>query len=637
MWHLMKSELLRFRGLALGFALAHLLLLRVVSMFTDLYLPSMAKLMPGVVLYSLCGLILGIYQYGSYRSINRWTYLIHRPLQPWRIFLALSGAGALLLFLVIGMPWVLVTALVDGLAGQWVDLRHYWMGAFLFGTSLSFYLAGAYITLSKAKAALVALGLPVFFLTWHAVGLWIFVPQLAVVLALAALALSVFKPDLSTPVRKPAAVAVNAVALQLVFLMAVTALSGTLFQVGLITSLHGVKGFSVHDWSSYFPEGTYGYVDYSTGQPEKVLAHGLALLDSEHGEFLKRQLALTETASVPLHAKRYPAPVRHQLLHADRNLVLVDEEHEEVWTFRHDRMLFEGRSTTSGASAGWLGVRGPGEAENTVAETERFERVPLVLGNRWLLTERRLYQFDPKTREVRERFVLPEGERVLSTWSDHGSFTTLVSDRALYLLEAEDSEDELSRLVAEAVVPLPDDGRYLQGVEVAELLDGYLFSFLYGQFDNAGYVDSRQVVVELGSEGRMETLAERPLVAGLPALYRYRAFVASPVVESFRDLLWSGIAPRRWSRVGFSEIATRRVPGSVLWAALAVALLSAILTAWVARRRRLTPRQRWGWTVGSFLTGVPGLLSFLFLTPKREQLPRSAPVGLTLAPALEEA
>ena len=158
MWNLLKSELTRFRSLAIGFAVAHFLLLRGISALSDLFVPSAAKLIPGLLLYSLCGLLLGLYQLGSYKKINRWTYLIHRPQRPLSILLSISGAAAGLLLLVVAVPWWLVAATLDGFTAQWVDSRHYLMGLFLLGISFAFYLVGAYVALSKSRCSSVGSG-----------------------------------------------------------------------------------------------------------------------------------------------------------------------------------------------------------------------------------------------------------------------------------------------------------------------------------------------------------------------------------------------------------------------------------------------------------------------------------------------
>jgi hypothetical protein len=632
----MKSELTRFRNLAIGFAILHLVVLRAVATFSDLYVPSMAKLLPGLMLYALVGLLLGLFQLGSYRKINRWTYLIHRPMEPAQILLAIAGGAALLLFAVVAVPWLLVAALSDAVTAQWVDSRQYLMGFFLFGISLSFYLVGCYIALSRTRVALVAIVLPSFYLTWHAVGLWIFVPQVLVIAWLAFLAYSVFKPDLSThPTGVP--LVANAVTLQVAFLLVGAVVATTIYQTGLIVRLHGLKSFAVHSWNDYFPDGTLEHVSYLTSDPAKMIEHGLALTSSDHATFLRRQVRLAEAASIPLPSLRRPTTVRHQLMLADRDSQLVDSEEGTVWTFSHDKMLFHGREMVSGRAVGWLGA--VGEPSKTLAEVQPFDEIPLVDGNN-LVTPRRIYRFDPEERATQLLFELPTEERVVSPLVRHGSFDTIVSDRALYFIEPENTEEPQGPWIATSVVPLPAPSRYLDQIAVAELLDGYLLSFVYGLQDDQGYAEGRQFVVELALDAPSATaptvVSERSLEAGFPALYRYRAFIASPLVHDLYDLTRGAIAPRRSNRVGWNDLIHRRLPAEVLWAALLVALVSTVLTTWIGTRRSLPTAVRYRWTAAALLTGLPGFLSFLCLTPRQVRRPDPAAPRIALVQTVEK-
>ena len=248
-----------------------------------------------------------------------------------------------------------------------------------------------------------------------------------------------------------------------------------------------------------------------------------------------------------------------------------------------------------------------------------FEEIPLALGHQ-LLTEHQLFQFDALSNRLGLRFEIPQDQRFISSFQDHGSYGSLVSNSQLYLLEPKDPEDRLSPLVTLAKIPLPKGPDYLAGIEIAELLDGYLMSFLYGHFEDRGFSPMEQVVVELGPSGELETLANRPLIHGHPDEYIYRSFIVSPAIGTLSDLLWSAVAPRKWNRVSPKSLLTRPLPQPVLLAALWVALLSALSAYWIGGRRVLTPVRRRIWTAAVFLTGIPGLLSFLFLTSTRERL-----------------
>lgn len=622
MWHLMKSELLRFRGLAIGFAIAHLLLLRAVVQWGELFAPEMAKLAGSFLLYSLAGLALGLYQFGTYKKLDRWTYLIHRPLPPARILLALGGAAALLLLAVFVLPLALVTLYADVLTSQWVDLRHYLMAPFLFGNLLSFYLAGAFIALSASRAAVLVLVLPSFFLTRSAEGWWIFLPQLLIVLWLAYLVYAAFKPDLSTHLRRPMAVAASALPLQYSFLWLLFVLGSLTYSTTVAFQEHGWRSYAAHAWNDYFPEGTIEFVGYR--DEAGALAHGLRHVESERGRHLTKQIELAELYEIqPLFLK---SPTPGQPMFMDREDALRDGEQEIRWLFSHDRMLFHGRNMRTGAFVGWLGPQGPldptSDHQGLDQEAQRFAEIPFTIANRWLVTQHRLYEFDAQRQSLRLRFEITGDERLTTPLEIHGTFATVLSDQALYFFDPRDLDQEAGRVEPVAAVPLAGKVKNLSRINIAELIDGYLLSFVFGDPSQRGFHDARQVVAELGVDGRYEVVAEEPLTLGQPEIVVHQGFIASPVLQTLHDLAWSAIAPERPNRVALEDL-LRRSLSPRIWAwALGVAVCSALLTSFAAQRRRLQAGQRWAWTAAAFFFGLPAFLSFLFLTSASEHFVR---------------
>ncbi|MCG8458230.1 MAG: hypothetical protein MI919_18275, partial [Holophagales bacterium] len=388
MWHLIKSELLRFRAVAVALAVGVLLLLRGSMSIYPLFAADAAKTSITLLVCVVLGLSLGLYQLGSYRPSGQWTYLIHRPLGPKRIFLALAGAGLCLIFFVLVLPVLLMTAYLELAGSQWVDSRHYLLGPYLFGLTAAFYFAGAFIVLSRSRAAFLAVGITVFFLTREAEGAWIFVPQALVLLWLGGLCLAAFKPDLSTHVKKPWAVAAGTLALGYAFFWCASLGVGVAYSMGVIVKEHGIFGLSTFAWNDYFPPGTSEYVGYQNGRgalahgldPEALAAAGLegeALANARH---LQAQTALAEVFEVPgPRIARYP--VRHQLLFSDQRHELVDDEAEVLWLFSHDLMLFQGIDVRSGEGVGWMGLDGPVEGSApAIAAESRFPEVPVVVG-----------------------------------------------------------------------------------------------------------------------------------------------------------------------------------------------------------------------------------------------------------------
>ena len=627
MWHLVLSELIRFRSLAVPFAVAHFLLLRFLG-GSALFVPSILKLMLGALLYSLIGLIFGLYQIGSYRRRNQWAYLVHRPMAPRRIFLALSAAAGLLLTAVVVMPLVLMTVYVDFMTHAWVDGRHYLLPLFVFGLVLSFYWVGSLIALSASRAAFLVGLLPILFLNWQGEGLWIFVPQFLVVAWLGYLVASAFKPDLSRHVARPLAVMATAISLQVVMLGIVSGVVMIALQAGAAYQRHGWRSLSVQDWSTHFADGTYEAASYA--REAGLFRHGLAESSSPRSAHLLNQVALADIHGV--HRLVYGYPRRHQLYFMDKTLTLNDEERGVQWTFSHDRMMFYGQDAQSGVPVGWLGTQGVIDDETAASANGdlRFPGVPRTHGNRYVMTDHQLFEFDAKRQRIDLRFALPPGERLLSALEIHTEFATVLSDQRLYFFEPRDLARTLGAVSPVTSLVLPGKIDNLHGLVVAELIDSYAVSFLFGTQSERGFGPARLIVTELAVAGdQVTSVATRDLDQGWSDAYRYRKFILAPLLHVAHEVVWSLVEPRGTlvygsRRSSVASMVAWRPPSRVLVWTLLLSLASAGLTAWYANRRLVTSRQRMGWTIASLLLGVPCFLSFLFLTDRRER-PAPAP------------
>src|SRR5688500_14884179 len=79
----------------------------------------------------------GVFQMWQHKRSNEWIYLLHRPLAPAKIQLALGLAGNSLLLLAIILPGALMLAWidVDGMYG--IEARHYQILVFAGGVLLT--------------------------------------------------------------------------------------------------------------------------------------------------------------------------------------------------------------------------------------------------------------------------------------------------------------------------------------------------------------------------------------------------------------------------------------------------------------------------------------------------------------------
>ncbi len=619
MWQMYRAELLRFRMFGSIAAVLHLVVLRGVISFGDLFINSVAKLALGLVAYGGLGLIFGLYQWGTYKKAGRWTFLVHRPMASSQIFGALAGAAATWLVVIAALPLTAITAYADLFRPEWVDARFYATAPFVLGLSLVFYLLGSIVMLHPSRTAALIGCVAVFFLSRELVGDWVFVILALVTLWLGFVAVTCFKPDLKKPLNRPLAVVASALPMQYALLWMLFIGGNLVWSSWIAFEEHGVQSFAVHTWNDYFPPQTVEYLGYRN--TEDALTHGLERIDHPRGAELAKQIELAERFEI---SRVWRKPVtRGQLLHLDRSAALADPEHEVAWAVSHDRLLLFGRDLRSGAPVGWMGERGLLTSEQVDDSSQRFPEVPSVVGEKYLLTSRSVYELEGRRQRIHKRFELPEDQSPATAPRVHGSVVSLMSDKGLYLFDAREWRRRLGEVKPLAYVELPGDIRNLSGIQVAELLDGFLFSFAFGSQSSRGFLPAEQVMAELTLDGGVEILGRVALSQGQPALLRHQVFVYSPLMQTAHDWLWAAIGPYRHGAVAV-EPRLEPLPSKVWAAALGLSLLGALAAFLLGRRRGLVGRGLWAWTLGVLLSGLPGLMTFFILSPRK---PRALPTA----------
>lgn len=564
---LLTSELLRFRSAALTGAAAHAVILGILGTFSDLFTASEEKLGIGLVCYALLGLFLGVYQVGSFRRLGSFSYLIHRPLAPARILLALTGAAVLLLTFVAGLPLLLAAILVP------TDTRNLLVAPLVLGICLCFHLIGVFLVLNPSRARFAVLLVPAAFLfpelspgaTFLALGgtlLWLWI-----------LASAAFKPDLSTHLDRPLPIAALALPVQAALLPALSLSLLFVYSFGVAISEVGWRNVPAFGWNDYFPEDTFQRVEYLDAAG--ALSSGL------------RRAGLPEAfdaeSAFELSPRRLAPQRRGQLLIHDRHQTFTDDAHGLLFTFSHDLMLFTGRVTRTGQPAGWLGPAG--RAEGTLPSI-RFEDVPEVVDGRFFVSARQIHG-------RAQLFEAPAGETIVGVlFPETGTEpTAILTDHALHLVAP--------RRVA---IPFEGDARNLSRAIAARDNDETLVSFVLGKESERDGALARQTLGRVDCEGRYRQLANLPLRQGPPAWTRHRNLLVAPLLTFA------------------SEAALRkplsRPPVSLWVVTILIALISSALTFLVAHRRGLP--SSWAWSAAALLTGLPGFLTFLLLTPRTQ-------------------
>jgi len=606
MIELFLSELRRFRNAAAIYFAASLVLVTVLNQPVDIA-NGMKELHAIVLLlYALSGLGFGLYQFGSYRQPSRWIWLQHRPLHRGRILAGIALASVLLIALAVALPLFIVLGLQERLTQRVVDVRHYAGVAYLVLSTVSAWLAGAYIMLHRSRWAFVILVLPIL-LTVHLAG---YGTVLALALACNAVLLflvyTVFRPNRYTADDAVATVA-SAVPLQLSFYIALLWGGSMLFQVGqMMAGVHPLSGGQAL---------AGGLVEAQRFTPREAVQAGLAGAPDPRAAGWRAGLAAGDAARLGPEMRQYV--VRNLVSNRSRPEFYDDRQH--VWTFSHDRMTYRGRHVRLGTPVGWYGAGGMGD-------TRPFDSQPVVMAdnqrNGYLVNAHDLYQIQRGTLGLRHLMHVEGAEQLGGGVAVLGRRTAILTNRRLLLLQ-----DSGGQPAPVASIPLPVPFGDIQRVDAAPVADGTLVSFIAGnrRYDGVGAAPQVTYLVDAG--GRVTEVARRELAHDFPALFEHKDWWISPLLQAVVSLpelmIDKGVVPD-YGASRFAPLLLERP--AVAWAAAGVlALLSGLGAIWWTRRAALGPRARLAWCLACLLLGVPALLSLMVLQPRaaRRALARS--------------
>ncbi|MFD2366572.1 hypothetical protein [Pseudoduganella sp. GCM10020061] len=601
MKELFFSELRRFRTIGLIAALVHLMAIVFLNQLLDLPQQGRNVHVVVAVFYMLSALGFSMYQFGSYRTPGRWTWLMHRPLAPRRIFAAIVGASFALVLLIVAVPLLLVLGATDLMGERVVDVRHYLAVAHIALLCLASGLAGGYVILNHRRSAAVILVLPIlaFFRLGSAVDM--LAPALLCVALLAYILSGVFKPNHHAPPESAPHIAAAALPLLAGFYIVALWGGSTVYQWGqMLAGVHPLGANSA-------PAGGYAEASRMTA-PERLRA-GLAAANTAESRALSAQVGMA-TAYAP-DVDQYP--VRHQASNAGP-MLWPDASSRIIWSFSHDDMRYSGRDMLTRRPAGHFGAGGRNSAE-------RFTEVPAD-AHGYLLTPHTLYRVTGGANPLERTFGTRGAEQIVMAPDDVQNARAAVPPRYRYVLTN-------ARLVAldkqtnaeQFSIILPDAYSNLGAVDVAELADGSLVSILFGRKMNKGSGEANQHVMFVPMAGAVREVARRPLQHDFGVLFEHKDFWLSPVLGAVIDapdaLIADGTIP--------DVVASPPERSATVWtAALAAALLSALASAaWLARTDA-PPRRKLGWIAAALLLGLPALLTLMALQPRTRRVAPAA-------------
>lgn len=602
MFTLFITELKRHRALTAGAAALHLAMLYYV--YT---LGRSVLTIPGVVLWLLSCIGVsagfGVFQMALYKRDNDWVHLLHRPLRPQQIFLALLLAGWCLLLAALVLPLGAITLIMDGNALYGIEWRHYQMVPYASATAMIAYCCGCFAILSPSRLGLLAISMatPMAIIN---MGSAIWIKALVLLVWSFALAQSAFKPDLQQAPRKVRTLLMTELPIQY----------GCLWLIVLATTLMLALDnyMSGSDPSRNPPAGTENFVWL---MPAKEVMQ-LALDNSSHEDsaFLRQQVLLGETLYVE-PPDNYSYPQRNQMPRLDTALQLSDAEKNIVWQFSHGNMLFEGRDGNSRALVGYAGP--DGFHPPSALPPSRFSSVPWTSANQYIISDDDIYRVNWDDGELHHRYHKDSDDRFANalTLSEH--VAAQLSDKALYFFSSAELANTEIALHPKAVLQLPpNENTGLRRIFVLPLVDGYLVSVFsdHMPFDMATDLalinNARLELYWLRGGAEPELISRMALPSSLEGWFIYKELVLAPGMRLLTDLAW-GLHDHRGPRYTLPLLYVDFERNILLITAL-VCLFSAGLTATLLRRSRVPLGIRLFWIVGNGITGFAGLLSFFF-------------------------
>jgi hypothetical protein len=607
MIELFLSELRRFRNAAAIYFAASLVVITVLNQMLDIANEQRELHVVVLLMYALSGVGFGLYQFGSYRQPSRWIWLQHRPLHRAQILAGIALASTLLIALAMALPLFLALGLQDHFTQRVVDTRHYAGVAWLALSTLSAWLAGAYIMLHRSRWAFVILVLPIL-LTMH---LATYTTVLALALGCNAVLLflvyTVFRPNRMASGDAVATVA-SAAPLQLSFYIALLWGGSMLFQVCQMM-------VGVHPLSAEQPVAG-GLVEARRFDAREAMAAGLAGAADPRAAGWRAALDKGNVAGLGPTVRQYA--VRDLVSTRGRMQFDLDEH---VWTFSHQRMMYSGRHRRLGTSGGWLGAGG-------IKDATPFDSQPVLMAdnrrNGYLVTAHDMYEVQKEGGRLRHMLHVDGAEQLGGGIALLGGRTALLTNRRVVLLQ--DSGGQPAPLATVALPVLFGD---LERVEAARVADGTLLSFIGGYRRHDGFPAAPQVTYLVDADGRVTELNRRELAHDFPVLFEHKDWWLSPVLHAVvtlpEILIDKGVVPDHGAS-RFAPLLQAR-PASVWTAMIVLALVSLLGAAWWTDRARLGRRARLAWCLASLLLGVPALLSLMVLQPRAEREASAAPAA----------
>ncbi|NVJ97963.1 MAG: hypothetical protein HWE25_07420 [Alphaproteobacteria bacterium] len=555
------------------------------------------------------GAIFGFIQMILHRRANHWTYLIHRPLSPARIYLGIALAGAAVISMVILVPWFCMVGGLDAFTSTVVDARHYTWGFFLLFCVLTSYLVGSLAALNPSKGSVLLAIILLWLMDTQPENDFLqYFPMIVAIAGLVVLNIISFKPDLSTYVRKPWAIAMMVAPMSLA-LMYGSAMGTTVY--------YHMPKFIMGTHPDNNPiDGTMSYL-WSLEAPEQ-LAYALEGSNHPRKESYTKQAELADFDYID--AREWVFPRRGQLYTMDLSYALMPAGTGSVWQFSHDEMLLIGYGQIDGKPAGALGQNGFIEKLEDATDADRFTDVPILAGEKFLMTRGTIYQLDFVDRHMDIKHQLPEGEEYIRKPEVKENFVAVVTTKRTLMFDPRVLTEDYGPAEPDYSVNHPTDVSGFSFIDTYRLVDGYLL--MYRSNHMRGFDQPGTQVIHAKMGGETELVHARAYdIHRHPSFIRHHFEAISPVIIGVHSTFFSATRPDEQPQMTVTNFMEGKYPANVYRVAIILMVICPIVVFFLSRRHSLGRAQTTTWVILCAVLSLPALAAFVLMNPWRLDKP----------------
>jgi len=605
---LFKAEFLHYRQWAIGLLALQAMAWAIVLKLNEYADASAFDNEVTQVLSLFGGFIFGVVQMILNTRKNHWTFLHQRPLNSRDIYLAITAASMLHIFIAFPLVWLVVVASFDLLTNAVVDMRHYYMAPYLMLYSIATYLIGNLVVLNASRAAiLTGFGLLILHndlpqLTWLK-----FLILAFVIIILLYLNIKSFKSDRFQPLKSVAGIVLMALPMQVVLVFFLT-MSTALF--------YDIPQTLMDSHPEQHPtEGSFDF--WRKVEDDKRIEYLLKDSNMENKVLFSRQTQLADKDTIATYHKAFNR--KNQLNFRDNQWFLSDEDSRSVWVYSHDEMMLQGSDNFTGEVVGWLGQQGFIDQLNLATDADRFISVPSMVKDQFIVTDKTIFQVDFANKQLSVKLAMTGEEYLMGRPEFKENFVALVTNKQTYLFEPKIFLNEFELAVSSYQLPHPVSLASISGVESYRMVDGFLLIYRgqnYYGFDKAGaeifYVHINGDVEKIYSVHFNKHSS--------PEFIQHFDFLISPAIYTLRELMANSFQSSNQNAQNnepSSEIAlTRPWPSSMLITISLLQLGAAFVVLILARRFSLNKGKKALWLLMTIIIGLPALLSFLLLNKR---------------------